>query len=83
MQGEVKHLGFAYLRCAQGLLTLLIPLSGWLREPDHQYAWPPRLAELPQVIATCGALFFSDYRLIRMFGALNPPGVLLPIWVRH
>ena len=34
--GGVKPWGFAYMLYAQGLLTLLIPLSVWLIEPDHR-----------------------------------------------
>lgn len=33
--GAVKPWGFAYMLYAQGLLTLLIPLSVWLIEPDR------------------------------------------------
>lgn len=36
LPGAVKPWGFAYMLYAQGLLTLLIPLSVWLIEPDHR-----------------------------------------------
>lgn len=34
--GAIKPWGFAYMLYAQGLLTLLIPLSVWLIEPDRR-----------------------------------------------
>ncbi len=37
--GPVEPWGFAYMLYAQGLLTLLIPLSVWLIEPDRKRRW--------------------------------------------
>ena len=58
--GGVAPWGFAYMLYAQGLLTLLIPLSVWLIEPERKR----RLMVLPFLVLGAALTFYMLWALL-------------------
>lgn len=58
--GPLHVWGFIYMLYAQGLLTLLIPLSVWLIEPDHKR----RLMVLPFLLLGAGLTLYQLWALV-------------------
>ena len=61
LPGGVEPWGFAYMLYAQGLLTLLIPLSVWLIEPDRRR----RRMVLPFLLLGAALTLYMLWALLR------------------
>lgn len=70
MLGGVKPWGFVYMLYAQGLLTLLIPLSVWLIEPERKR----RLMVLPFLVLGAALTAYMLWALVRYPTAIYVEG---------